>query len=84
MNAFLELAATAGAVFNLHERWALMPQVRVPIWFGTAGRTYSGAAGLTLRGVFGAGREAGDEDGHGDEGDEGGEGEAHGHGESHP
>jgi hypothetical protein len=53
---FVELAAIAGALINLGDRWASSVQARVPL-AGAPGVVYPVAGGLAVSRVFGA-REA--------------------------
>lgn len=73
---FGELAATAGLVANLDERWSLTAQLRAPLWRSTeAERQFAG--GLSVRTVLGRTRDDHDED----DGHDHGDGDGHDHGD---
>lgn len=50
---FAELAATAGAVANLAERWSATAQLRLPLW-ASAEATRQLSGGLSVRAVLGS------------------------------
>jgi len=61
---FVELAATAGAIVNLAERWGLSAQVRVPVAGAPWPTPYAFAGGIGVSRVLGGEKEEEHGDGH--------------------